>query len=978
MPLLTDTSRNPNLDSIWESLSALASLTVLPMLQTWLGQQSNVRGLSLSAEDHQLGQRRALGQLGDVSGRPLPVTRPENDNLQLRLFVIDPTVDVDPLPAQIIEQIEWLQAHQRHLVSAEVFQYSPIIQYEAAELDGRWVLLQANQALADFLGVDISLLIGRRARQLLIDFIHPDDVTMLMANYDMTRTTSRQMTLQYRLRAASGEYYPITENVLYISDQPPRRCISCIWHRELDQMDSATQFQLFRDIQTTTGDLSLLSGREFLHHFCRRVEALADVESLALLAHTRGDWWETWALYHRATTIPDFHIELNHSDRLTEVGWNQRQLFGQDDEASRVLYAEMPYQSVIPLQLDGEPVVASLILGSRQPMSKIEPVTQLVRLLGIRVLREMKQVRIAEAQWDQNLQLQQQKRQLTQMVTLLGDLDTVADEASFMRITEAQLRKAFNLQYLDWALWVSGEWHIITLDDVLKQRRAVSESTLVYKASWIDLLEQVRRRAEMVVFRGRLRVFWPVGAALNGFLVVVQTFRKNLPDTELLEFAQNSLTLAHQGLAQRENLRRQAMYDSLTGLGNRSQLHAWIKVALPVKDSASLLLFDLNRFKEINDSFGHQFGDRLLCEIGPRITSTLGEREHYLSRLGGDEFALFLPDMDTDASAQLAKLLHQELANSYTIDGLRFQVEASIGVAQYPEHGQDGHELLRCADVAMYAAKHTNRPVVLFDPQLDNSTPMRIAVLSGLDRAIAEGQLSVSYQPLMKTSTGQVAGFEALVRWSHPEFGELSPAEFIPLAEVGEGIRKITDFVLYQTMTYLVRWRTLMPNLHVAVNISPRVLLDHDFPQRVEALLAEFDLPGEAIVMELTESTLLVDPIRAVEIIHSLSRIGIKVEIDDFGTGYSSLSYLKRLPLSALKIDRSFVADISSDSHNEVIVQSTVQMAHNLGLQVVAEGVEDEATLLKMMRLGCDMIQGYYFAKPIPGDEVEAWLTRNR
>jgi len=194
---------------------------------------------------------------------------------------------------------------------------------------------------------------------------------------------------------------------------------------------------------------------------------------------------------------------------------------------------------------------------------------------------------------------------------------------------------------------------------------------------------------------------------------------------------------------------------------------------------------------------------------------------------------------------------------------------------------------------------------------------------------------------------------------------------------MGEGIRKITDFVLYRTMSHIRDWRKIIPDLHIAVNISPRVLLDHQFPINVQAMLDDYDLPGEALVFELTESTLLVDPIRAIEIINSLNDLGIKVEIDDFGTGYSSLAYLKSLPISALKIDRSFVTEILEDPTNEVIVSSTVQMAHSLGLQTVAEGVEDEATLQKMMRLGCDMIQGYYYSKPIPEQDVSDWLKRN-
>lgn len=896
---------------------------------------------------------------------------------EVRCFGTDVCSHDIQLPDGLDDSLAWLAKYQQQLLADQIFSYSPIIQYEAAELDGRWVLTRVNRALSDFLGVEPAQLLGKRAPRLMSDFIHPEDVTMLMTSYDMTRTTSKQMTLQYRLRSASGDYVPVTERVVYVSDVHPRRCISTVWHRQLDQIDSQVQYQLFHDIQSITGDMTMLSGREFLHHFCRRLEALNNVQSLSLLALTGNDWWESWALYQRETQLPDCHIQLNHSDRLRRVSWNQQRLFETDAVASRTLYGSLPYQSVIPLNFDGEPVVACLILGSGQPLKDTEQVMQLIRLLGLRVLREIKQVIVAEAQWEQNLQLQQQKQQLTQMVNLLGDLDTIADDPTFMVTTQNQLHRTFNLKSIHWAIWDAGEWRLVDVEPGSTAKQRLGASRPVIEEPWLNYLEETRSTAEMAIYRGRLRVFWPVGSGLNGFMVVVLTFRKAVPDTDLLAFAQNAVALAHQGLVQRENLHRQAMYDSLTGLGNRMQLHAWIKVALPSQQQASLILFDLNRFKEINDSFGHQFGDRLLCEIGPRISATLNKREHYLSRLGGDEFALFLPDTDQDESGHLAGLLYDKLAESYTIDTLRFQVEASIGVAHYPQHGDDGHELLRCADVAMYAAKHSNRRVVVFESELDNLTPMRIAVLSELDQAIAQNQLSVAYQPLMETISGQTTGFEALVRWTHPTYGELSPGEFIHLAEVGEGIRKITDFVLQQTLQFLVIWRRQKADLHVAINISPRVLLDHDFPNHVNAMLRDYDLPGDAIIMELTESTLLVDPIRAIEIIQSLSDLGIKFEIDDFGTGYSSLAYLKRLPISALKIDQSFVTDIIRDSHNEVIVQSTVQMAHNLGLQVVAEGVEDEATLLKMRRLGCDMIQGYYFSKPISGVDVDGWLTRN-
>lgn len=450
-----------------------------------------------------------------------------------------------------------------------------------------------------------------------------------------------------------------------------------------------------------------------------------------------------------------------------------------------------------------------------------------------------------------------------------------------------------------------------------------------------------------------------------------------LNDLDFLSMLAQTLNLSFDNLMQRKNLRSQAMHDSLTGLGNRSQLHQWISQTLGQQpdQSASLLLFDLNRFKEINDTLGHHFGDRLLCEIGPRIQRMLEWRtSHNIARLGGDEFAVLLPDVSQQEALAVAERMALCLREPYQIDAMQLQVEASIGLAHYPDQGQDGHELLRCADVAMYAAKANNESVVVFDAHLDAHTPQRIAVLSELEVAIGEGQLWVAYQPIISAATGGVAGFEGLVRWQHPELGPLSPAEFIPLAEMGQGIRLITRFVLEQCMAQIVHWRRKHPDRYVAVNLSARVLLDQALPGQIEQLLAKYNLPGSALVLELTESTLLSDPVRAITIINQLAGLGVGVEVDDFGTGYSSLAYLKSLPIQALKIDKSFIDDLLVDSQDRVIVESTITMAHNLGLKTVGEGVENEATFHELVRLGIDSLQGYYFARPLAAADMTEWL----
>jgi diguanylate cyclase (GGDEF)-like protein len=420
------------------------------------------------------------------------------------------------------------------------------------------------------------------------------------------------------------------------------------------------------------------------------------------------------------------------------------------------------------------------------------------------------------------------------------------------------------------------------------------------------------------------------------------------------------------------------MNDSLTGLGNRSQLHQWIKKTLEQQpnQAATLLLFDLNRFKEINDTLGHHFGDRLLCEIGPRIQQMLKWRtSEGIARLGGDEFAVLLPDINPPEALEIAERLAKCLHEPYQIDAMQLQVDASIGVAHYPHQGLDGHELLRCADVAMYVAKASNEAVVEFESSLDAHTPQRIAVLSELEVAIGEGQLWVAYQPMIDATSRRVSGFEGLVRWQHPDLGPLSPADFIPLAEMGQGIRHISRFVLNQCLAQIARWRKTNTELHVAVNLSARVLLDQGLPAQIEQLLTHYEVPGSALVLELTESTLLSDPVRAIKVINQLAELGVGVEVDDFGTGYSSLAYLKSLPIQALKIDKSFIDDLLVDSQDKVIVESTITMAHNLGLKTVAEGVESEAAVQELVRLGIDSLQGYYYSKPLEASAMTQWMA---
>jgi diguanylate cyclase (GGDEF)-like protein len=424
----------------------------------------------------------------------------------------------------------------------------------------------------------------------------------------------------------------------------------------------------------------------------------------------------------------------------------------------------------------------------------------------------------------------------------------------------------------------------------------------------------------------------------------------------------------------------QALHDSLTGLPNRTLLRDRTGQAIHQADRelvpAALLLIDLDRFKEINDTLGHHYGDQLLIQVGERLQAVLREVDT-VARLGGDEFAVLLPKIASGEGAVVAaKKLQAALEEPFTIDDLTLDVEASIGLALYPDHGNDPDELLQRADIAMYAAKDTHAELVLFDARLDQHSPRRLALLGELRRAIENQQLVLHYQPIIDTQTSNVLGVEALVRWQHPEHGLLPPGEFIPLAERTGLITPLTHYVLKAALQQCRQWCQAGHELAVAVNVSARRLLDLSFPDEVAGLLATWEVPARLLVVEITESAIMADPAHALEVLGRLDKMGVQVAIDDFGTGYSSLARLKSLPVHELKIDRSFVMHLTSNASDAVIVRTTIDLGRNLGLRVVAEGVEDAVTWQELEALGCNAIQGYYVSRPIPADDLTSWLEQ--
>lgn len=417
--------------------------------------------------------------------------------------------------------------------------------------------------------------------------------------------------------------------------------------------------------------------------------------------------------------------------------------------------------------------------------------------------------------------------------------------------------------------------------------------------------------------------------------------------------------------------------DPLTGLPNRQWLleRTWTALddAERIGARSALMLIDMDRFRSVNDTLGHLAGDRLLLQIADRLRLAL-PRGAEAARLGGDEFAVLLPIADSTTSAtRVARSLVASLGSPLDLDGLTLVLEASAGLAVFPDHAMDAEGLLRRADVAMYQAKRDRTGVEVYESKRDSNTPDRLGLLGDLRRALDAGDVELHYQPKVQFD-GQVAGLEALVRWVHPERGKVPPDEFIAIAESSGLMPHLTEYVLETALGQVAKWQAQGLKVPVAVNVSPRDVHTPGFAGSVAARLARHGVPPGALQLEITEHVLLEDPQRAADTLAGLTGYGVKMSLDDFGTGYSSLVHLRRLPVSELKIDRSFVARLAVDTEDAEIVRCTVDLAHSLGLLVVAEGVEDDETWERLRDLGCDAVQGWLVAAAMPADETTAWL----
>jgi diguanylate cyclase (GGDEF)-like protein/PAS domain S-box-containing protein len=489
---------------------------------------------------------------------------------------------------------------------------------------------------------------------------------------------------------------------------------------------------------------------------------------------------------------------------------------------------------------------------------------------------------------------------------------------------------------------------------------------------------RLRKRLASVITRG-------VPLRVDDLLVQPQSGDPRVVTLRAFPLSGESVSVSLQdvtdAVAASEALRRQALYDSLTGLPNRrlldEELHRGISGTPLPGEAVALLVMDLDQFKEVNDALGHHVGDQLLRGIGDRLTRVLDDA--LVARLGGDEFAVVLSGLLDEADVvEVANQIRRALAEPFLLDEVRLQSNASIGVALYPQHARDVSTLIQRADVAMYLAKRTGSGIAVYSAEQDRSSIERLTLIGELPDAAPKGEFVLHFQPCVNLRTGDPVRAEALIRWNHPRLGLLGPDQFVELAELSGAIQPLTRWVVEEGLRAVQSWKRLGHDIGLAVNLSVRNLYDPELVPHLAEMLGRFELQPGDLVLELTETELMDDPGLAREVFTTLGDLGVSTSIDDFGTGYSSLTYLRDLPLQEIKIDRSFVGEMHRRSDEFTIVRSMIDLGHNLGLEVVAEGVEHVDDLQLLRRLGCDLGQGYHFSRPLPLEDLVAWLDDHR
>jgi len=514
----------------------------------------------------------------------------------------------------------------------------------------------------------------------------------------------------------------------------------------------------------------------------------------------------------------------------------------------------------------------------------------------------------------------------------------------------------------------------------------------------VDILSSATRRQTTILLWGTagllllmLLIFWSTNRLVfKPLAMVVKALKAEasgiesvlLPEVHSQETAAlvDSFTdMAKQVRKRQEDLEHQALHDALTGLPNRTLLQERIthdiQMARRDRSHVSLLILDLDRFKEINDTLGHHIGDILLVEVGRRLSSMIRTVDT-IARLGGDEFAIALTNTDEEGAINVANKLIHAMEQTVDVDELKLYISMSIGIATYPQHGDDSLTLVQHADVAMYNAKRQQTGCCIYDSSEDSYSLMRLEMINDLRDAIESNQVELYFQPIIDLQNDIPCGLECLLRWKHSRYGYLPPEQVIELAEHTGLINALTYWVLEKVLSKYEKLHDSGHEVSISINISVNNLKDPQFIEKVSEILQSSSMGDKSIIFEITESAMMLNPLRGAELLSQLDKMGVRVSIDDFGTGYSSLAYLKQLPVDELKIDRSFIAGMSQHNSDETIVRSTIELAHNLGLKVVAEGVENEDVRQQLKDWGCDKVQGFLYTRPVNLDALLVWLDR--
>jgi diguanylate cyclase (GGDEF)-like protein len=518
---------------------------------------------------------------------------------------------------------------------------------------------------------------------------------------------------------------------------------------------------------------------------------------------------------------------------------------------------------------------------------------------------------------------------------------------------------------------LSGARNMVLLVAGLATLLAVFGALLVMQKTALQPLRSLVQQIQLVL-KDRSHLGEPVSVGGNA---------------EIRELAQDFNTLTGELKNLYGTLEKMAFSDSLTGLPNRALFNDRVDHVILLSERQqtrfALFMMDLDRFKQVNDTLGHTIGDKLLQEVAKRLQGALRKsdtvtrlQDETLARLGGDEFAAVLPMVGGgDYAALVARRILNEMQQPFVIETHSFNVGISIGIAVYPDNGTDADTLMRRADVAMYQAKHDHRGIAFYDSEQDRHSVFQLTLEPELRSALERDALALYFQPKIDMAAGKISGAEALLRWNHPERGFIPPDTFIPIAEQTGLIEPLTRWVLNKALEQCAAWHRMGFPISVAVNLSARSLHNANIIDHVAQALVAWDVSPRFLYLELTESAIMADPDRAMELLTRLHNMGVVLSVDDFGTGYSSLAYLKKLPVDEIKIDKSFVIDMNRDSNDSVIVRSTIDLAHNMSLRVVAEGVEDMDILQQLTALRCDIVQGYFLSRPLPADEFMRQLA---